>query len=341
MRIGVLFGGDNAERDVSIASAARVVAALRSRGHSVRAVDTAAGMLSAEAEVKTFGRKVTREPPDRSVLASLHDQRTWLRLVDDLEQFEVVFIALHGVPAEDGHLQALFDLAGICYTGSGSLGSALAFHKAIAKQLLKGHQVDTPEWIAGSPTPGEVEHRLGFPVVVKPDAQGSTVGLSLVREGGHLPEAIRQAATFGEVIVERFVDGRELTVGVLGDRPLSVGEISIDPDTTFSYAQKYQQGAVRETFPADLSTDVTERARMSALAAHRALQLDGYSRADFRLDSDGGLWLIEVNSLPGLTETSLMPQSAGGVGIGYPELCEEICRLAMHRPAVSAGGRDQ
>jgi D-alanine-D-alanine ligase len=128
---------------------------------------------------------------------------------------------------------------------------------------------------------------------------------------------------------ERFIPGREITVGVLGDAPLEVGEILVDPQSVFSYSDKYQPGAVRETFPAELPPDLYAEAQRVALAAHDALKLGGYSRSDFRLDHDGRLWLIEVNSLPGMTATSLLPQSALAAGIDYGELCERICSLAL------------
>lgn len=131
------------------------------------------------------------------------------------------------------------------------------------------------------------------------------------------------------MLLERFVPGRELTVGVLGDEALAVGEIAVDPESAFTYGDKYQPGAVSETFPADVPAEVAAEARAAALTAHRALRLSGYSRTDFRLDREGVLWTIEVNSLPGLTATSLLPQSAAAVGIGYAELCRRICDLAL------------
>jgi D-alanine-D-alanine ligase len=174
--------------------------------------------------------------------------------------------------------------------------------------------------------------QLGYPLVVKPNSQGSTVGLSVVRSADELADAITLAGSYdSEVMLEQFIAGREITVGVLGDEALAVGEIVIDPDAVFDYKAKYQPGAVREIFPADFPEDIVEQARTLALRAHRTLKLDGYSRTDFRLDSKGVLWCLEVNTLPGMTATSLLPQSAEACGIAFSELCDRICRLAIER----------
>jgi D-alanine-D-alanine ligase len=178
-------------------------------------------------------------------------------------------------------------------------------------------------------TPDTVAKTLGFPVVVKPTAQGSTVGLSVVRTPEGLLTAIEHASEYGPAMVERFVRGRELTVGVLDGQPLAVGEIMLPPDSAFSYEEKYQPGAIQEQFPADVTDTIADAARDAAMRAHHILHLDGYSRTDFRLDEHDRLWTIETNSLPGLTATSLLPQSAAAIGIDYQELCERICRLAV------------
>ncbi len=175
-----------------------------------------------------------------------------------------------------------------------------------------------------------VERDLGFPVIVKPSGQGSTVGLSLVRQPEELAAAIEHAAGFDrDVLVERYIAGRELTVGVIGGEPLAVGEIIPVQGEIFDYEAKYQVDAAREIFPADVPEDVAKQAQALALAAHAALKLSCYSRADFRLDADGGLWCLEVNTLPGMSSGSLLPQSAVAAGIPFGELCERICLGAM------------
>lgn len=314
---------------MSIASAAPVVRALRGLGHDVLAVDTASGALDAAAEARVLTGTVDVAPPETAALARLAGPGSALRLPEEVAGVDLVFLALHGGSGENGELQALLQLAGIPFTGSGPLGSGLAMDKDLTKRVLVQAGVRTPDWFLDPQESGAAASELGLPVVVKPNAQGSTVGLTIVRRPGELAAAVERAAVFGPVLLERFVPGRELTVGVLGDEALAVGEIAVGPDQAFSYGDKYQPGAVAETFPADLPAEIAAEARASAVTAHRALRLSGYSRTDFRLDDGGALWTIEVNSLPGLTATSLLPQSAAAVGIGYAELCRRICDLAL------------
>jgi D-alanine-D-alanine ligase len=173
--------------------------------------------------------------------------------------------------------------------------------------------------------------RLGWPVVVKPNKQGSTVGLTIVRAPQQLRAALELAGRFDdEVMVEQFIPGRELTVGILEGRALPVGEILVTREI-FDYAAKYQKGGAREIFPADLPADATSRLQELALRAHEALKLGVYSRIDFRMDAQGDFWCLEANSLPGMTAASLLPQAARVAGIDFPQLCERICRAALVR----------
>ena len=174
--------------------------------------------------------------------------------------------------------------------------------------------------------------RLGFPLIVKPNGQGSTVGLTLVETPAELDAALELAGSFdSQVMIERYIAGREITVGILDDEALAVGEIIPTTGPIFDYAAKYQAGGAEEIFPAKLTREQTARAQDLALRVHRALKLDVYSRVDFRMDADGELWCLEVNTLPGLTAASLLPRAAAAVGIGFPELCERICRGALAR----------
>jgi D-alanine-D-alanine ligase len=237
---------------------------------------------------------------------------------------------LHGRQGEGGELQALLELAGIPFTGSDALGSALAMAKDVAKALLRNAGIPTPDW-AMWPAPREAAEDLGFPLIVKPSRVGSTIGLSVVQSPGDLAAAVRLAQTYdSDVMLERFVAGRELTVGVLGDKPLAVGEI-IPEHAIFDYECKYTPGMTQEIFPADLPPDVTAAVQDAAAAGHRALKLRDMSRVDFILDAEGGLHCLEANTLPGLTSTSLLPQSAEAAGIGFRELCTTICSLAVNR----------
>lgn len=335
MRIAVLFGGDSEERDVSIASATQIIAALRHNGHDVTAVDTASGAIERSAEARVLTSGVPLLPPTPGQLQTARSGGSPLTLLAALATVDLVFLALHGGTGENGELQTLLEIARIPYTGSGPLGSGMAMDKDISKRLFRTAGLRTPDWLMGSteesPVASVVEVTLGLPVVVKPNAQGSTVGLSLVKTADDLAPAAKLAGRYGPVMFEQFIAGRELTVGVLDGVALAVGEIVLDPNSVFSYEDKYQPGAVRENFPAVLAPELVEEAGRIALAAHIALKLDGYSRSDFRLDSNGVLWLIEVNTLPGMTATSLLPQSASAAGIDYPALCERISELALAR----------
>jgi len=333
------MGGTSAERDVSLASGVRVAEALRSYGHEVLSVDTAHGILSAPDEQALLGGKIVKTiPPDVQALVRLNAELPGT--LRSLPQTDVVFLALHGGQGEDGTLQALLDLTGVPYTGSGHLASALAMDKDLSKHLFRAAGVPTADWrmVTGweSGTGNReqnfavaVERDLGLPVIVKPSKQGSTVGLSIVREIGALWEAIEEAAKYDdEVMVEQFIAGRELTVGILGDEALPVGEI-IPVHEIYDYECKYTAGMAREIFPADLTGEETRTIQDLARRAFRALKLRGYARIDFRMSPDGVFYCLEANTLPGMTALSLIPQAAAAAGISFPELCERIVRLAL------------
>jgi D-alanine-D-alanine ligase len=339
MKIAVLFGGTSEERDVSIASGSEVVKALRSAGHEVIAVDTATGVLDSAQEAKLLRSAVAPLPPGREQLDLLaNGDPTALTKAPELEGVDVLFLALHGGAEEGGTLQALLDMVGIPYTGSGMLGSAMAMDKDITKRLLRHARIPTADWLMAPVTAETVADELGWPVVVKPSKQGSTVGLSVVREPADLDAALELAFQFDdEVMVERFVPGRELTVPIVGDDALPVGEI-ITKSEIFDYEAKYQPGAAEEIFPADLPDDIRLEAQRLALATHQTLKLRGFSRVDFRLDDSGRLWCLEVNTLPGMTGNSLVPKSAKAAGIAFPRLCERICELAIEEHTARPGG---
>ena len=330
MKIAVLLGGTSAERDVSIASGSQVVQALRSRGHSVIPVDPAIGLIRSEDEAGMLRTGVGVKPPDRDVLDRMgsNDVAAMLR-APELAGLDVVFIALHGSFGEDGTLQALLDAAGFVYTGSGRLGSSMAMDKDISKRLFVHAGVPTPAWLMAPVEAALVAEQIGFPAVVKPSKQGSTVGLTIVRDAAHLPAAIIEAYRYDdEVLVEKFVPGRELTVPVLGGSALPVGEI-IPRSEIFDYESKYQPDGAQEIFPADLPPNESARLQELALTAHLALKLTGFSRIDFRRDDNGGFWCLEANTLPGMTSASLFPKGAAAAGIPFPVVCEQICTLAI------------
>jgi D-alanine-D-alanine ligase len=330
MRIAVLFGGTSEERDVSIASAAQIIPALRALGHEVFAVDTASGRLPPAEEARLLTAGVAPAPPDGDAMELVRGRAASLSTsAFDIRGADVVFLALHGGAGEDGRIQAMLDLAGIAYTGSNHIASAAAMDKELAKRLFRSVGVPTADWMMAPVQAEAVQATLGWPVVVKPGKQGSTVGLSVVREAAGLAPAIALAQDFDdEVMIESFIPGREFTVGILEGRALPVGEIIV-PGEVFDYQSKYQLGGAREVFPAAISAADTSLVQEYALRAHHVLKLGAYSRIDFRRDENGGFWCLEANSLPGMTATSLLPQAAQAAGIRFAELLQRICSGAM------------
>jgi D-alanine-D-alanine ligase len=341
MKITVLMGGTSAERDVSLASGLRIAEALRSRGHLVTAVDTARGILSAGDERALLAGQVMKAaPPDVQALTRMNASMP--ATLRSMPPTDAVFLALHGGQGEDGTIQALLDLTGVAYTGSGHLASAMAMDKDLSKQLFRAAGVPTPDWVMCPRewkrwTPSEraeftgtAAQRFGVPVIVKPSKQGSTVGLTLVREPAALDAAIDDAFEFDdEVMIEEFIPGREFTVGILGNEALPVGEI-IPAHEIYDYECKYTAGMAREVFPAELEESQTLELQRLALLAFQALKLRGYARIDFRMSPKGGFFCLEANTLPGMTGLSLIPQAAAAAGISVPELCERNVHLAFN-----------
>ncbi|MEO7217376.1 MAG: D-alanine--D-alanine ligase [Gemmatimonadaceae bacterium] len=333
LRITVLMGGNSAERNVSLASGLRIVQALAASGHKVTALDPAKEVISSRELDELSRSNVGAEPPSLEALAGLGVGGGRLRddliAMSEVRDADVVFLALHGGQGEDGTVQALLDMAGVRYTGSGHLASALAMDKDLSKILFRAAGVQTADWLM-APQPGPlVQQTLGLPVVVKPSKQGSTVGLSIVRDLAELDAAVAEAFKYDdEVMIERFIAGRELTVGVLGDEALPVGEIKPAKEL-YDYECKYTAGMAVEEFPASLSPSVTNKLQEQSLRAFRALKLRGYARVDFRLDARGECFCLEANTLPGMTALSLIPQGAAAAGMGFEELCERIVRLAL------------
>ncbi|MFQ5530847.1 MAG: D-alanine--D-alanine ligase, partial [Gemmatimonadota bacterium] len=248
-----------------------------------------------------------------------------------LRAADVIWLALHGGDGENGRVQAILDLAGIRYTGTGVTGSAIAFDKRVSKELLVNAGVPTPAWTPRDTDPDEVVRILGLPLVVKPSNGGSTVGLTVVRDEAALPAAIRLAAAYDpDVLCEVFVEGRELTVTVLEGDALPVVEI-IPGNEIYDYESKYTPGKSTYVVPAELSSDAAAELCRLSIAAYHALRQESYSRIDFRLDDDGAAWCLEANSLPGMTATSLVPKAAAAAGVGFPELCERLALAAARR----------
>ncbi|MEQ1692634.1 MAG: D-alanine--D-alanine ligase [Gemmatimonas sp.] len=336
MNITVLLGGVSAERDVSLSSGLRIAVGLRERGHAVTCLDPAEGVLSRETEARLLASGVGSAPPSLEALAGLGSASLspTLAMRPEVTGADCVFIALHGGQGEDGTVQALLDMAGVRYTGSGHLASALAMDKHLTKVLLRAAGVATANWLMAPPAgtgtvdPDEVGRHLDWPVVVKPSKQGSTVGLSIVRAPNELQPAITEAFRYDdEVMIERFVPGRELTVGILGDQVFPTIEIKPMKEL-YDYECKYTPGMAEE-FVAELSPETQSKLADQARRSFSALKLRGYARIDFRLDPSGQPWCLEANTLPGMTPTSLIPQAAAAAGVLFPELCERIVLLAL------------
>lgn len=340
-RVRLFLGGTSSERDVSLASGVRIAQALRERGYEVHAVDPASGPMSADEEKKILAGGVKSAPPSEDDLRRMA-RESLPRLVKNIptpDEADVVFLGLHGGYGEDGTIQALLDVVGVPYTGSGHLASSIAMDKDVSKHLFRNADVPTAKWVLvnerqwreedGGRRAEEALKAVGLPLIVKPSKQGSTVGLSIVKQAGDLKTAVDEAFRFDdEVLIEEFIAGRELTVCVIGGEALPVGEI-IPKHEIYDYECKYTPGMAIEEFPAKLSTAETERVQALARRAFAALKLRGCARIDFRMSAAGEFYCLEANTLPGMTGTSLAPQAAAAAGITFPELCERIVRLAL------------
>ena len=339
-RVAVLMGGESQERDVSRVTGVAVAKALAKRGHAVTLLDTNEGVLALPAgDAPAIGARPPEIEAPAAALAPA-GATTITTLTGSLSGADAVFIALHGGWGEDGTIQAFFELAGIPYTGSGVLGSSLAMNKDRAKRVFRASGIKTPDWAFVNLSEGifpaeedleEIVESLGDDLVVKPNAEGSTVGLSRARSLEELAAGVELAARYGpEILVEKFVPGRELTVGVLGEEALPVVEI-VPEGGLYTYEAKYTKGKSRYVVPAALPDELTEGIQEAAVAAFEVLGCAGFARVDFRLSPDGEYECLEVNTIPGMTPLSLVPMAAKAAGISFEELVDHIVELAIAR----------
>lgn len=338
MRIAVLLGGVSVERDVSFASGRGVVNALREAGHAVIPIDPALGNNQPEHADDLLLQSVQSTPPSFEELAKL-SPRALIECVHSslFDGIDLVFIALHGTWGEDGTIQALLDMRGIKYTGSGVLASALAMDKAMSKVMFQHVGVLTPDWfLFDEHTMGDVVHgeasRIGYPIVVKPNDGGSTVGLSIVQQpGSDLEKAVHEARLYSNsILLEKYIEGQELTVSIVGNEVLPMIEIR-PKDGFYDYKHKYTKGMTEYICPAKLPDNITTYISEQALLAFRSLGCTGFGRVDFRLNNDGDAYCLEVNTIPGMTGTSLVPKAATAAGWSFSVLCERIVNLALER----------
>lgn len=338
MKIAVVCGGLSNERDVSITSGTCVARALREKGHKVVLVDLYYGYSGSyddpaelfEREQEDVAYSVKEETPDiEKILAQGDGSRIGKNVLEICKAADISFLALHGEDGENGKLQATMDMHGIQYTGSGYLGSAIAMNKEVTKIMLRSSGIPVPEGVVLSK--GEYAE-VGFPCVVKPCSGGSSVGTSMVGSKSEYAAALELAFKYEDhVLVERFIKGRELTVGVMGGKAMPVIEI-IPKAGWYDYKNKYQAGLTEEICPAPISAEDTERVQRLAERVHTALMIDVYCRADFLMDNDSGeLYCLEANTLPGMTPTSLIPQMGREQGLDFGEVCEKIIKLSMEK----------
>ena len=341
MKIVVLAGGLSPERNVSLSSGCKVCAALRERGHEAALIDMYLGTDSApealfDAPIPAELTKIGRQAPDLEAVKASQgaggDGQFGPGVLALCRMADVVFLALHGTCGEDGRVQAALDLLGIPYTGAGYLGSAIAMDKDLTKRIVAPLGVTTPKWELVKYTAEDIPalaDRLELPCVVKPVASGSSIGVSIVHKRDALAAALADGLAFGGVcVVEQYVSGREIQVGILEDKALPSIEI-IPKEGFYDYENKYQPGAAEEITPAPIPPEWEQRLGEAALTVFRALDLSVYSRADFIVTQDGAPWFLEINTLPGMTPTSLLPQEAAAAGIGYGELCERIIQASL------------
>ncbi len=344
MKIVVLAGGLSGERNVSLSSGTMVTNALRERGHAVALVDLYMGLEDYEgtpevlfdALIPEKWKRVDREAPN---LEQIKGARKWksesligVGVLDLCRMADIVFLALHGSCGEDGRIQAALDVLGIPFTGADYLSSAIAMDKDLTKRMVAPEGVMTPKWekvvYQAEEIPALVK-RTTLPVVVKPLSGGSSIGVSIARSVEELTTALQECLGFGgNVVLEQYLKGREIQVGYLVDRALPSIEI-IPKSGFYDYANKYQPNAAEEITPAPIPPELEERLARDTKTVFETLGLSVYSRADFIVDETEIPWFLEINTLPGMTPTSLLPQEAAAVGISYGELCETIVEASL------------
>ncbi len=340
MKIVVLSGGLNTERQVGLTSGSGICKALRRRGHRAIFVDMFMGLEDYTGSLTDIfdapdglcpEMSVKNEAPDLDAVRAARKDKSPSVIGKDVlnvcAMADMVFIAMHGKNGEDGRIQAALDLLGVPYTGSGYLAAAMAMDKSVTKYFMDAFGVPTAPWHDVHYTEADIPRlveELEVPCAVKVVNGGSSIGVSLPNTKEELEAALREMLAFGDhVVVEKKISGREIQVAVLGDTYLPAIEI-VPRGAYFDYESKYQAGGAEEICPAPITDEQWHRIGKAALTLHNAMGLAVYSRTDFILDENGDIWCLEINTLPGMTPTSLVPQEANQVGIGYDELCEKI-----------------
>ncbi len=340
MNIALITGGISAEREVSLNSGRCILKALRENGHNVRAIDPMYGSKNIEEEV-IFKDVVSKDYPSLEKIRKLQKEASvkYTECVSSslFEGIDIAFNGLHGKFGEDGKIQTLLELRGVPYTGSRVVASVIAMDKHFSKSMFLLNGIKTPEWITLYKNNRDekiselnaIHDKIGIPCVVKPNDEGSTVGLTIVKEISELEEAINKAFRYSDkILVEKYIKGREITVAILGSQALPVIEI-IPKEGFYDYEHKYTKGKTDYICPAEISNDLADKVRNIAIKAHNCLECSVYSRVDFLLSDDDELYCLEVNTLPGMTELSLVPKAAKAVNIEFIELIQRITDISL------------
>lgn len=346
MNIIVLAGGLSSERDVSFKTGSMVTKALRENGHKVIMMDVFMGYQEEEVDLSDIFERteeisisfdaIPEVAPDiAKVKASRKDQSDNFfgpNVIRMCQMADIVFMALHGENGENGKIQAAFDLFGIRYTGSDYLSSAIAMNKEVAKQFFVANNIPTPRGISMSKSAREDDLEkldVKLPCIVKPCCGGSSIGVTIVRSKDEFKAALDAGFAWeDELLIEEFVKGREFSCGVLEGKALPVIEIA-PIEGFYDYKNKYKAGSAVETCPADLPEEISSKMRYYAEEVARVIGLSTYSRTDFLLSEENEIFCLEANTLPGMTPTSLLPQEAAAIGMGYNELCEKLIEISL------------
>ncbi len=341
MKVVVLAGGTSTERDVSLISGSGIYKALKKNGHQAILLDVylgyegdTEGIFEREYDWTENISAISEQNPDIEQIKAMRPDGAknffGPNVLALCREADAVFMALHGANGEDGKIQACFELMGIPYTGTDFVSAAMAMDKGITKDIFKAYGIPTPVGIRLKK--GETEsEKVPFPCIVKACCGGSSVGVCLARDEKEYDAAKEEAFKYdNEVVIEQYITGREFSVGVMDGEALPVIEIA-PKQGFYDYKNKYQAGSAVETCPAELTDAQTKRMQAIAVEVFRALRLKNYARMDFMMDVDGNMYCLEANTLPGMTPTSLLPQEAAAIGIGYEELCERILNKAFAR----------
>ena len=327
IRIALLLGGTSPERAVSKSSASYIYKALINLGYEIVLIDPAYGINQPGKDEEFFSEKDYVQVTNRNYVEAINSE-----IFDDID---LAFLALHGKWGEDGTLQSLLEFRGIKYTGSNILSSAIAMDKQMSKIFFRHYGIDTPAWIVAKANDDpkkfaeKIKDEIGFPCVIKPNDQGSTVGLTICKNISEVSGALTLALKFSDkALIEEFIEGREVTVGILDNAAHPVLEIK-PKHGIYDYECKYTHGMSEYIVPADIPEDIQKKLQEQSIKAFNALGCSVYGRVDFRLTVEGRIPCLEVNTLPGMTSTSLVPKMAKAAGMTFEELIDKIIKLSM------------